>query len=444
MFKSLLLFASLGAILLLAACDNEMPAPTAVATIASVITPASPTETAVATSTSAFTASPTTIVATAVPSTTPTASSTPTPAPLYSRNTNPYTPQPRLPTHTPESFTPAELQATIIANSQDLYTTFLVQENLAYVAFGKSLFIVDISTPSQPIFVSETILSNQIEKIQVVDDTLYAIQREGENMYQWPIELAIVDVTNPANPSKLSSYSPEFLAIDAVVIGDVAHIIGYKDDWEVVDVSNPRLPAKIGTIHEGWTGNCWGCYSLSEIREIEGYLHLFGGHNRNGLPTITVYDVSSPLDPKWVRDLSYRNGSRTLLDYSDIDEDAYTFVASSHEGNFFFRILDLSTGAGPHNVVGELVTEVPDTYIQSGKFVAIDHYVYFASSDGFYVIDVLDRFRPNLVNSLYPKTYFSDMAKANGFVYLLNWNNGLIILDVSDPLNPVAVGKWAQ
>jgi hypothetical protein len=49
-----------------------------------------------------------------------------------------------------------------------------------------------------------------------------------------------------------------------------------------------------------------------------------------------------------------------------------------------------------------------------------------------------------LANALYPNAYFSDIVKANGFVYLLDWNNGLIILDVSDPVNPVEVGKWQQ
>ncbi|MAT96500.1 MAG: hypothetical protein CL608_05095 [Anaerolineaceae bacterium] len=433
---------SLGIILLLAACNDDTSAPTAVATVA-FITPASPTETAVATSTPTFTASPTTVVVTAVPSVTPTASSTPTPDTLYSRNANPKTPQPRRPTHTPVSFTPAELQATIIAKSQDSYTTFLVQENLAYVAFGKRLFIVDVSMPSQPILVGETVFPNQIEEIQVVDDTLYAIQREGENIYQWPIELAIVDVTDPTNPSKLGLYSPEFLAIDAIVIGDIAHVIGFKDDWEVVDVSNPRLPTKIGTIQEGWSGSCSGCYILSEVREIDGYLHLFPSNNRYSHPEILIYDVSEPLNPRITRELSYRNGSRTLLDYSDPDEDAYTVIVIPNGEGFLFRILDLSSPG----VVGELLQELPNTSIQSsqsGGLVTVDHYVYFASSDGLYILDVLERFRPSLANSLYPNAYFSDIVKANGLVYLLDWDDGLVILDVSDPLNPVEVGKWQR
>jgi hypothetical protein len=32
----------------------------------------------------------------------------------------------------------------------------------------------------------------------------------------------------------------------------------------------------------------------------------------------------------------------------------------------------------------------------------------------------------------------------NGLVYLLDWDNGLVILDTADPANPVEIAKWQR
>jgi hypothetical protein len=322
----------------------------------------------------------------------------------------------------------------------DSFTSISVQEEMAFLGYGEYLVILDISTPSQPTLMSELPLQNHIKQIQVISDTVYIVLEVSGGPDETQIELQIVDVTDPLNPFKQGVYRPAFLAVDAVVIGKVAHVIGLENYWEIVGISNPNAPNKIGTIREGYTtgytDRCSGCTILRNIKEIEGYLHLFSLTYRYGTNPIIVYDVSNPLNPEQIGTLNDPT-QKSILNVVYAHKDAYTFAP--YEG-VFFRIL----GCCWHGVVGELVLEIPETLLQAGELAVIDHYVYLASSDGFYIVDVIDRFRPSLANALYPNAYFSDIVKANGFVYLLDWNNGLIILDVSGPVNPVEVGKWQQ
>lgn len=339
-----------------------------------------------------------------------------------------------------ENLSPTELRATIAARPQDHFTNISVQEDIAFLSHGKRLIILDISTPSQPILMSELLLQERIKRVQSAGHQVYVVL-ETNIANETEIELQIVDVSDPLNPSKQGYYKPGAPATDAIVIGDAAHVIGWNNYWAVVDISNPNDPTMIGMMHKGYTDICYGCSFFRDIKGIKGYLHLFNGNNRSSHTYVNVYDVSDPLNPEIVESFGYPNGGPILDIVYAVGKDAYTFAPYP---GVFFRILDLASESSYYNVAGELVLELPDTSIESGGLAAMDHYVYLASSDGLYIIDVLDRFRPSLTSTLYPNAYFSGIVQANGFVYLLDWDNGLIILDVSDPTNPMEIGKWTQ
>ncbi len=351
-----------------------------------------------------------------------------------------------------ETLSPTELRATIAARPQDHFTNISIQEDIAFLSHGKRLIILDISTPGQPILLSEILFQKQVKRIQSIGQKVYVVL-EPNNANETELELQIVDVSDPLNPSKQGYYRPGAAATDAVVIGDTAHVIGW-DYWAVVDISNPNDPTMIGMIDTGIF--CSRC--SRNLEEIKGYLHLSNYLNRVSHTYVNVYDVSNPLNPEIVERFAYPTSSGPIL---AVGEDVYTFA--THYG-VSFQVLDLASESSYYNVagelvselpeifsessyynvVGELVLELPETFIQAGRLAAIDHYVYLASSDGLYIIDVLDRFRPSLTSTLYPNAYFSGIVQANGFIYLLDWDNGLIILDISDPTNPMEIGKWKQ
>jgi hypothetical protein len=413
---------SLGIILLVVGCNGLSSTPTAVSPTPSppITTPEISMETAVA---------PATIPATDTPHppATPVPISTSSPTPNIATPTSLSTPSP---------LSAAELQATIIARSPVAYTTVFIWENLAFLGYGKYLVILDISTPSQPTLVSKTALQNQIKRIQAAGDTVYVVL-EVRNSDEMKIGLQIIDITDPANPSEQGFYRPEFLAVDAVVIGGVAHVVGRENRWDVVDVSNPNSPTKIGAIREEDT--TWGCMGtniiINGVKEAGGYLYLSSASCRYARDFVIIYDTSNPLNPVWIR--SHSGG---FLDVAYRDNYAYMLASS---GGTFLRILDVSDQSKP-GIVGDLSISRQGYSLRAGRVIMIDHYVYLASSEGLYIIDVIDRFQPTLSNTLYPNAYFNDIVEANGYIYLLDWDNGLLILDVSDPVNPVEIGKWQR
>ncbi|MBT3232990.1 MAG: hypothetical protein HN356_09255 [Calditrichaeota bacterium] len=81
----------------------------------------------------------------------------------------------------------------------------------------------------------------------------------------------VVDISDPRNPSALSSWRPNGQSLeDGVYCGDKLTVSAHDDGLIFLDVSNPRQPAVIGTF--GDMSNCWA------VRyERNGYLFVADG-----------------------------------------------------------------------------------------------------------------------------------------------------------------------
>ena len=346
------------------------------------------------------------------------------------------------PTNTPQYFplSAADLQATIIARSRGNYTTFFVQEDLAFISLGNKLIILDTSNPNKPELISETILQTWIKRIQVVDGTLYAFLKapiwEDEDMGG----LQIIDIGDLANPVDQAYYDPGFLATDAIVIDDIAHIIGPQYRWDAVDVSNPKAPVKIGAVFESENWDCHGGgTTFFRLEEAGGFLNLYSGSCRNGGRHATVYDISNPLNPE----PSQIVGTLYLGDMLDVAYGGnYVYILASYAGPFL-RSIDVSNPEEP-GIVGDLIIPIERNTQRTGSLILIDHFIYLATHEGLFIVDAIDPFNLTLVKTFYSEVYFTEIVAVNGLVYLLDWDNGLVILDTADPANPVEIAKWQR
>lgn len=334
----------------------------------------------------------------------------------------------------PPTYTAEELIATIQARTAEPFTAVAVKDNLAFVGYGSSLVILDISTPSQPRLLSQLPLSNRIKKIQVMEEALFLVL-DFSNDDETRITLQTVGFSNPANPVILDSYQPDFLAVDAVWIGEIAYLVGWPSRWEAINVADPAHMFKAKVISEVDYWDCQGGGSNTyAVEEVEGYLHLFQGYCRSSGRYVNIWDIADPFNPVQLGQLRIHYSSAPM-DMAYLDNLAFTRIGG------FMRVFDISDWDN----VG-LLSDLPfpdgDAPALNGKLLAVDDTIYMASTNGLLLIQQTERFKTEVVNQLYPGVYLSDIVEANGYIYLTDWGGGLIILNAADPAHPLEVGRW--
>jgi hypothetical protein len=152
-----------------------------------------------------------------------------------------------------------------------------------------------------------------------------------------------------------------------------------------------------------------------------------------------VYDISNPLNPE----PSQIVGTLYLGDTLDVAYGGnYVYILASYAGPFL-RSIDVSNPEEP-GIVGDLIIPIERNTQRTGSLILIDHFIYLATHEGLFIVDAIDPFNLTLVKTFYSEVYFTEIVAVNGLVYLLDWDNGLVILDTADPANPVEIAKWQR
>ena len=114
--------------------------------------------------------------------------------------------------------------------------------NYAYFANVDSLFILDVSDPTNPVEVGRIDPGRPID-VEVADGVAYVTDESGDS------SLHIIDVSNPSSPVEISHIStPELRYGDVEIVGGMAYIATNTDAVRVIDVSNPSAPIDRGSI----------------------------------------------------------------------------------------------------------------------------------------------------------------------------------------------------
>lgn len=360
--------------------------------------------------------------------------------------------------------------------------------NYSYVAQGQNIIVVDISTPSDPVEVSRFLTSSMVEEIEVsgdyvyvADDDLliinvsnpdspiiessYTIDRYIEDIcisdgYAYVAScggLAIIDVTDPALPTMVGSYTgltydvsvnethayvlkefkdefsiinisnPTSLAIEGscdfsyhaqenYVSGDYSYVAAGDDGLIIVNISNPMSPEIVGI--------CDTIYDASDVFVIDNYAYVADG--LNGLITI---DVGDPAKPTLVS--SYESLYSSGLLSIDISGN-YAYSADKNNG---FVIFDIEDSISPE------FTGKCDTLIDPWKVAVSGDYAYTtAGVDGFVVIDTSDSTYPKIASKSSAISSGNHLAIYNEYAYVAHGSKYVSVVDISNPFNTTFVG----
>ncbi len=204
-----------------------------------------------------------------------------------------------------------------------------VQGNYAYVTdlYAHTLNAFDVSDPADPV---------QIFSISTGLFTPEAVYVQGRYAYvtnQDTSILTIMDVSNPARITSVGSVTLAGLLRDVYVQGRYAYVVSNNDTLNVIDVSNPKNPIRVGVV----STNLADPYAIY----VQGRYAYVADVEANAM---YVFDVSDPAAPTYVS-----SGTNfTSLPTGIYVQGRYAYIAA--QGNDGVSIYDISNPAYPVHI----------------------------------------------------------------------------------------------
>lgn len=326
---------------------------------------------------------------------------------------------------------------------------------------NQALIVLDISDPSNPLPVTSLNLPNQAQGPIVISGN-YAyvglIMSSG---------LSVVDISDPTNPSIVGGYAPLGRCRDIAVDGDYAYIAAGFAGMVVLDISNPANPSLLATSGLGYAHtiscsgdyvyvvtewNGWNIYDVSDpanptiigtYMPPSGYgskfavsgdiCYLAGGYN--GLANdLMVLDISDPTNPSLIGVLE----TPGIIGYSPTVSGDYLYIGEKLGANVDLLVVDISDPTAP------VLLDRYESDFLINCFTMFGEYLFICTrEDGLKVVKIAQPvLPPALVGSLYFSSRSLTVKVWGDYAFLGKYigGQGIQVIDISDPTNPVHVG----
>ncbi len=316
-----------------------------------------------------------------------------------------------------------------------------VRDNIAYVAdMEEGLRIIDVSDPENPVELSDFEINEPAVYVEVKDDYAYITEYEfcdddGRGCVR------IVNISDPRNP-----FDVDILRIvghDLKIQGDRLYCGG-----DIVDISNPENPEIIGSFA-----------IMAQIFDIAGDLVYTTCEAR-----FLVINVEDPEDPVMLGNYRVWHPEDAAVDgehiFVGIDGFLHAYNLSDPTRPRLTGSLEISSHnmamGGDHLVVsGYSTVRVVDVsnpanltllgecsvHSSTLDIDATNQYAYVATrEDGLLIVDITDPENPEVV-SAYECGYAYSVKISGNYAFVGVREDGLNIVDISDPYEPVRVAS---
>lgn len=274
------------------------------------------------------------------------------------------------------------------------------------------------STVTDTGFFSSADLGKHATDVVVIDNYAYIAAADQNYGFQ------VVDVTDKDNPVRVARIDIGYKGNELFIDGDFAYITTNRSGKElaVVNISDPENPSYIAWADLDAPGN-----GLA-VKDGYAYIGLDWGLG------VQVVDVQVPSNPQLVTRIGLFHGEDIAI------KDNFAFVANSDLTWNELQIIDISTPDNP-----EIVNEL--NFGLAAKAIAIqDNYAYISVnnvwSPKLVIVDITDPLNLNEddIKSEYyfQRDYHNDISVHGDYAYVAldDTNEGLAVIDVSDPENP--------
>lgn len=313
-----------------------------------------------------------------------------------------------IPTHPPRGA--PEIRLDHLGSWAGEVRKIVVRGDVAYVASGLRLIVLDVSDPAHPRQIGVLDLGGRVFDLVVEESTaLLAMGSEG---------LAIVDVADPTRPTLVSRNADALDSPDGVVaLDDVVYLVG--SDMHLFDYSNRRVPEYIDHFRLDRTAGAVAASRdyIYAAESMRGWMH--------------VIDARDPLHPT-------KRGS--------VD----TGIAASAIAVDGTRVYVCHNKPAPDGGISTVNVTDPDNPVVQGHY-QLEHVTEAAVADGLlYVmhsgaLSILDLREPDEPRLLATTGWLGadelTVAVADGIAFVGD-ERGILTLDVSDPSRPHVLGRY--
>jgi len=298
--------------------------------------------------------------------------------------------------------------------------------------------IIDFSDPYNPLFVASVTDGDVDSNGNTFDALLRVFDVTTVTIGQIPYALVsadrdhavtIIDISDPYNPILVASIIDEDVdsigntfdqlrdasGMSTVTIGTSTYVLvaaRYNDGVQIIDISDPYNPLAVASVRDGVDGfdNLDSPRFISTISIGTSTYSLVTSY---GDDAVTIIDISTPTNPILV----------TSIVDGDMDTNGNTFDALVHA----YAITTVSIGASTYALVtDDTGIQIIDITIPSNPLVVT------SVTDGEDGFDVISEIGGITIETIGQTTY----------AIVASWgDNGMQIIDISDPYNPISVAS---
>jgi hypothetical protein len=255
--------------------------------------------------------------------------------------------------------------------------------------------------------------------VQIRDNIAYVIDTQDNN----PGGLMLINISNPELPVLLGSYYNIGLPNDFVLHGDLAYVANRFDGLEILNISDPQHIIRIGHYHPG--------YEIADV-QIGDNIAFLGSFSQG----FEIVNITDPTNPTKI--------SNTLLTGHCINVclDGDLLYVTDHIQYTNIEVYNISNLLSP---------------VKVGEFILQDHDLFFPTiyGDYLYVADhgstgkllILDISNPtNIIEvariDVQSQRYANRMCVTENILYMADYDEGLILVDISDPTDPEVIASY--
>lgn len=317
-------------------------------------------------------------------------------------------------------------------------TGIAVTGNIAYVADGFRIEIIDISN------------LNRLQRVGEMRMSAQGVRVIGTRAYVTGLGITILDISVPSKPRILSRITSNFGSTDIDVVGDFAYVSAYNG-LSIYNIANPSAPVLLSTTlpDQFQPGSLRVknaiAYSASNV------LTRFDVNNPSAPILLDKYGPPQPFkDLQIAGDTAYLAGDKGGLQIFQLGNAFSPRLSLVYENSFYVerlavdggiavvggrdvvQIIDL-TAAKPATLLGRI-----DRVAQANSVKVINGIAYIAAgTDGLQMYDVHTPSHPTWLANYVPLGFYNALlVEVSGNILYLGGLGQLAMIDISNPSVP--------
>jgi hypothetical protein len=306
------------------------------------------------------------------------------------------------------------------------FTSLAVADGRAYVLqmdafspfYEPRLFALDMTAPAQPTLLWTWMWTaspfNESAELLAADGRLYLSENQSG--------LKILDVQSTSGPTLLGTYAVAGIRGIAVA-GDLAYLAMSGSGLQIVDIHDPTHPALLGSYDTPAD-----TYNATRVRVEDNRAYVAATYA--GFAGIQTLDVSDPAHPALLGSLNGVPGAQEIQ-----VADGWVSVHSASD----WQLIDwrMAAHAVPHGRY-PVIAYAEDIQVQAGRAYIASEY-----GGGLQIVDISNPQSLMQIGS-YAQIYASSLEVRDNLAYVTDpvGNGGLHIIDISTVTKPVQIGHY--